>query len=270
MAFLQLTLLNKSLSRFPTSKDAATNEITRVAYKNDSELLSLLGSAKVSVNDYFYSTDFFNYSAPYSIWTGGAINSGTSNTYAVSLGDASSHPGNIVFNSTSVNNSGYHFRTNRLVTPLQGGESTNFIVNPLVLTSTRGYIGFHDATGITTPTNGAFFNLKPGGGLTGVTKVSGVATSVDLASLAVNSWYRLNVEIPRGRANVATFKVFDMSGTVLSSAETSSNLPYYTQYVGQGINVFYDTSVAASQALLVCDYMDVTFKGPELGSRGGV
>lgn len=262
-----LTSTNSVVTNLNTSLTSANNAHTSTN--------NYLMAAVASVNELpkiFYQTDCLGPGVGNEvIW--GFVNAGGAGTatYA-SPTDAAvrEHPGIISLNRTTTNplsGAGGFTQANGIL--LRGGESANFVVMPVCVGETNWFMGLHDSTNTTIPSDGAFFYIKSGGECQGVCRSNNVsASSGVLLSVAISAWYRFNVSISPTSASAAYFRVFDMAGSVLASANVVTNLPVGNgRMVGHGIIVYHSVSAAGTAPLAWVDYMDLTISKPV---RGGV
>ena len=233
-----------------------------------------LSSALVSVRKdttYYYRTDFIELGtvALYGgVWGGAGFNSGNINGQAINSVEMSAHPGvRRIARASAGANSGYALTAFSGSLLLSGSESCNLIMQfNNALTSIQGYYGFINTATNTYPTNGCFFNVSPGGSIVAVNNRNGVsASSGVMLSAAVSTWYLLNVSISPVNATCAYYRIMDMAGSVLASANVTANIPVSAGFTtGNGLVVFYQASAAPVGLPLVdIDYMDLRFSKPD-------
>jgi hypothetical protein len=204
----------------------------------------------------FYMNDFLSVvTGTFDPWSGLAIASGT--VGSISGHNPLNHPGQIRINSSTTTNSGYAVLANSSsLYGIRGGEISNLIFYPNVLDSATTRFGFHDATTITAPVDGAYFEIGPDSVLWGKTmKASAGSTTGTSYMLAVNTWYRLNLVVNADATRVDYYDYND-AGTQLWTDNLTTNIP--TGYTGHGvISTKEHTGTGEGIILFHVDYMDV-------------
>ena len=138
-----------------------------------------------------------------------------------------------------------------------GGDTFECMFQPRVAsnTNTTIRIGFRDNVSSSDAVDGAYFELPPGSlALVGKTSNNSTrSTTATIATLSVNTWYRLRVEI-NSALNLVTFTVWNEAGTQLGQQTLSTNIPTTAgREFGHGIVA---TNVGTSAVLLAYfDYL---------------
>lgn len=208
------------------------------------------------VNTYTHVTDFLTWSNTQQPWLATAINGGSS-IYPASGVINPEHPGVLIFRSAAAANSGYRIMTDVGSQLLGGKEKTTavFCVTGAVSTSVNRF-GFMSATGVGIPGNGAYIEFTGAGVLTANCTTASSITSVNLATLDLNTWYSCKIEV---LANLTVrFTVYNPNGTIFDQTTISTNVPTAAgRYVGHGVMSF-NVPTGASDCCR-WDYMDLTF-----------
>lgn len=207
----------------------------------------------------FYATDFMNPGT--SVYgntdmTGSAISSGTAGATATGL-DAN-HPGIINLSSSTTTNSGFRFNTAGGAVLIGGGERFDVIFRPTVFTNSTARFGFHDATSITAPIDGAYFQYSGSGDVVGVTVSNSTSsTSATIATLSVDTWYHA-VLVVNNTATQVDYSIFSEAGTLLGTQSLTTNIP---TGVGRetGVCWIVTNSGTTSQSLARLDYISYAF-----------
>lgn len=167
------------------------------------------------------------------------------------------HPGVVRFTSSATANSGYTYATDQQVILLGGGEVYEAVVNPTVFTATTLRAGFTDSQNSTAPVDGVYFEVSATGVLSGIGMNNSVSTvAATTLTLTAGTWYRFRITI--NSTTLATFQVFDDSGTELLNTTITTNIPTAAgRMTGAGIISTNSGTVATD--LLHLDYMMVTF-----------
>lgn len=143
----------------------------------------------------------------------------------------SAHPGYMTITSSSNIQSGglsYLFNVTALK-HCEGSEVYECVLCPKVASNTNTTIrcGLMDASsGSSDANDGCYFELPAGSlDIVGKTSNNGTrTTSSTVATLTVNTWYRLRVTVNSDATSV-TFTVYDMAGTSLGSQANATNIP---------------------------------------------
>ena len=207
----------------------------------------------------YYMTDFLSQTTlSMCPWSGNAVSSGTS---SVSSPLVESHIGINRIRHATTTNSGYYYNTGTTSQRgLFGDESTNLVCMFSFLDSVTTRFGFHDATTITAPVDGAYIEIGPDSVLTGKTmSASSGSTTGTSYTLALNTWYRFKIKV-NSNATRVDYYVYNDAGTVLWSDYLTTNIPGSGKYLGHGIISTKATNGSATGALqfmIELDYMDV-------------
>jgi hypothetical protein len=204
----------------------------------------------------FYMHDFLNPNATtVDPWFGVSVASGT---FALPSGvTLTDHPGVQSLKSSTTTNSGYFIMSGiYMMEGLDGDEITNLVFHPNVLDSVTTRFGFHDATTVTAPVDGAYFEVGPDSVLWGKTmNASSGSTTGTSYTLAINTWYRLKLVVNAAATRV-DYYLYNAAGAVLWTDNLQTNIP--TGYLGHGlITTKAHTGTGAGIVLLNIDYMDV-------------
>jgi hypothetical protein len=190
------------------------------------EGVSLLGSGNFRLLDetrVFLFNDFVSATA-LQPFVGGAISTGTiaqntTNFSANTLGVCR------ITKSTTAN-SGYRAVTDANSLRLKGGEVYSVRFMPLNVTTQTFRGGFMDATTVTESVDGVYFQIANSGDLVLKTSNNSVrTTSPVLATLVINTWYKIEVVISVSATSVL-MNLYDATGTLISStAPITTNIP---------------------------------------------
>ena len=150
---------------------------------------------------YYYSDMLGNSSAlP---WVLGARNSGT-----ISASDSfDEHPGCYTIASSTTTNSGYYgVISATALSQIDGGEITELVCYNDRLDSTTVRFGFHDASSISAPTDGVYFESATDSKLYGICRNNNTETKTGTYyTLTADTWYRYKLVVNSdeiGRAHV--------------------------------------------------------------------
>ena len=257
-----------------TVADANFNGTTPAAPAGGANILwQTSGSSPASVSGYvdvgslarpimrepIYYTDFMNPGT--SVYgntdmTGTAISSGTAASTATGL-DAN-HPGVINLSSSTTANSGFRFNTAGGAVLIGGGERFDVIFRPSVFTDSTARFGFHDATTITAPIDGVYFQYSGTGDVVGVAMSNSVSsTTATIATLAVNTWYHAVLQV-NSNATQVDFLIYSEAGSLLGSQSLTTNIPTATGRE-TGVSFIVTNSGTTSQSLARLDYLAYAF-----------
>jgi hypothetical protein len=194
---------------------AATEKAAREAIGTE-----LRTRAVIADTDFYNTTDTAGMS--FQAFNSGAAAQSTNTS-------TSNNPGVLRMASGASVNSGARLRHDASALVLAGGESCEWVFQIQSLSNGVGaYIGFHDVSNQTTPTNGVWVQFD-GNGTTltcsGKTNAGSTPTTTATTySAAIGTWYSLTVEM-NANATLATFTLRSESGTVLWTDTLSSNIP---------------------------------------------
>jgi len=201
----------------------------------------------------YYYTDFlYPTVAGLNPWYGAAISSGTISE----TGDVDNHPGIGIIRNATGDNSGFRITTStNALSGIFGGELSTAIVNFPILDSVAVRIGFHDATTISEPTDGIYFEML-GDSLVGKTSNVSTRSTTSSYNISIDTWYRLEIEV-NNNADTAFFYVYNKAGTELWSDNLQTNIPT-NRATGHGIIATKPpTGHAVIGNLLLIDYLAV-------------
>jgi hypothetical protein len=203
----------------------------------------------------FYETDFLGPAGAATlevtmIWDVVLVNSGTQSKIAGTAG----HPGRWRCLSSTTANSGARVQSDTAAFSIEGGEVSEFILNPQTNTNTTIRAGHHNATSSTAPASGVYFEVVAGD-VVGVCRNSNTQTATStLATLSTATWYRFRYRVNLARTEVL-FQVFSESGTLLGSGTVTTNIPTAANTVGHGLIA--TNSGTTAVALVDVDYMSL-------------
>lgn len=179
-----------------------------------------------------------------------AIATGT----CASNADSGAHPFTIQLTSSGSANSGWLVRTTTAALVLGGGESirTGFLINTLSTLTYR--FGFADATSSTAPVDGCYIEVVSTGVATGICANNSTTTSTGTTTtLSTSTWYSGEVLL-NSDASVATFTIYDASGSQIWTNTVSSNIPT-TSARATGYEAIATQGTGGTTALVTLDYM---------------
>lgn len=208
----------------------------------------------------FIWTDFFGPAgadtgeASYAIWDYAVIASGTQSKIA----GEPNHPGILRTTSSTTTNSGGVCRTADNAIRLGGGEISEHVFRIIDLTTLTFRLGFLDTGTSADATDGAYLEVPSTGAAVGKTANNGTrSTTATIATLAINTWYRLRIVVNK-TATAVDFFIFDDSGNQLGTAQLTANIPTAAgRETGHGYVATKSGTVA--QACVEMDFMSVEF-----------
>ncbi len=207
----------------------------------------------------FYSDDFFTATSAWP-WSEGAINSGT-----IANGTGSpEHPG--VYNLSSSANSGSGFKLYTAANSyfLSGGDATEMVFNPAVLTNTTTTFGFTNGTYPGNITSGVYIDIN-GATVSGVAESGSVSARTGTTyTLTAGTWYRARLVVNSALSQV-DFYLYDgnsSSTTPLWHDTVTTDIPPST--TGLSHAVMTTNSGTTAQVLLNLDYMAMWHEGAGL------
>lgn len=187
-----------------------------------------------------------------------SISSGTS-TVPTSGYDVAKHPGILRLDSSATVNSGYGVRSSTGAYILAGNERFDCIFYPVNLTNATFRVGFHDSTSSADATDGVYVEIPSTGQAIGKTADNSTRSSTStIATLSAGNWYHIIIEI-NNAVSVATFSIFDDTGSLLGTSTLSANIPTAR---ATGAAIVATESAGATQQLCVVDFI-----GVKLGRR---
>jgi hypothetical protein len=240
-----------------TAQDDAANSRTNIIWDR------FLAERKAP----FYYTDFLGPAGATTVEAAypfdfAAINSGT----IAKIPGEPNHPGILRISSSTTANSGGYVLTDTTAFRIGGGEVFEIIFQPRVSgnANTTIRMGFLDTTTSADATDGVYFEL-PANSLDIVAKTANNSvrtTSTAIATLTVNTWYRLRIEI-NSNATQANFYVYNENGTLLGSTSITTNIPTAAgRETGAGLVA--TNSGTTATLLAYFDFMAVGYNGREL------
>lgn len=189
------------------------------------------------------------------VWGSSVIGSGTNAFVAPEAG----HQGILNFTSSSTNPSGGWCGTNADAILIQGGEASEFIFRPQVLTNLQLRLGFLDGFTNSGVTDGAWVEVSStGAAVLKTSNNSSVTTSSTIATLTSNTWYRCRIEVDDAAANVTAY-IFDANGNQLGTQTNNANIPTGAgRSTGHGFDVR-NQDTTAGRSLVDFDWMALEF-----------
>lgn len=172
-----------------------------------------------------------------------AISGGT----IVSLSASGSRRGIIQINKSTTANGGYRAMTDLAAIVLTGGQYFEAWIRQNYQTGTTIRIGFHNASTVTAPTAGTYFEIA-GGIASGKCTTGGSTSQTGTYAMTLDAWYKLKITVDVAAANV-TFEIRDESETVVFSDVISTNIP--TEPVGAGFVATESSAVARTGIFLI-------------------
>jgi len=194
----------------------------------------------------FLSTD----AATPAPWFWAALSSGTKTNGA----GGSAHPGVGRFSSSASSNSGFMMVTVTNALLLAGGEVADFVFRPESLIGTTIRVGFHDATSVTAPTDGAYLRIVDTlvRGMT-MSNSTGDSTASQLRIVA-NRWYWAHLDVVSASKFVCT--VVDSVGTQVWKDSVLTQIPTGAgRQCGHGFEA--TNSGTTAYPLVDVDYMNL-------------
>jgi hypothetical protein len=206
-------------------------------------------------HEVYHSTDLLRSlsTATHDPWLASAINSGTT---SVSGSDAT-HPGvNAIYSSVSAN-SGYSclIATNALL--LAGGETSKSWFKPKTLAGTVRHHGFHDASSVTDPVDGAWIWQDPATGIIyGRTMNNSAGSTTGTGfQLVTNTWYYEKIVVNADATRV-DFYLYSAAGALLWTDNLTTNIPTAAgRELGHGVVV--SNSGTTAVAILDLDFLSI-------------
>jgi hypothetical protein len=196
-------------------------------------------------------TDFYHTSSPQDIFVGTAISSGTSAQNGTNAN--ANHPGIARMTSSTTANGGYRWQTEKHIL-LAGSEKFIAILRPLNISTTVFRIGLHESTTSAEPLDGAYIETDTSGNaFCKTTNNATSTTSASIGTLAINTWYRLEIET-NSDATLVTCSLYNASGVFVASQTVNTNIPTGAgRLVRAGIVATESTTTAT--AMVDVDYL---------------
>jgi hypothetical protein len=189
-------------------------------------------------------------------WQPAAINSGTRGM----LTGTANHPGTVRISSSTSANSGWYYNLPANVLLLAGGEQGDLVCRPQTLAGTTVRFGYHDASSVTSPTDGCYIYQDPATGIiTGRTMTNSVGSTTGTGyQLVTNTWYRWRVVVNSDASRVDFF-CFDEAGNQLWTDNLTTNIPTAAgRETGHGIVA--TNSGTTAVALVDLDYINLEIR----------
>lgn len=150
----------------------------------------------------------------------------SSGTIAAGPNADANHPGVVQLSSSATANSGVLFTTTQTILRLGGGEQFDAVFRtPAAFTNVTYRLGFHDTATSADAVDGAYFELVGSGVIVAKTSNNSTrTTSATVATLIASTWYHARVSL-NANATLATFEIWDDSGTLAGSTSIGTNIP---------------------------------------------
>lgn len=189
-------------------------------------------------------------------FAGASISSGTVLNSTVNLN--SNRQGVVRMTSSTTAGGGYRWQTDVTSMRLGGKEVFTCGIAPVNFTTTTMYAGFHDSTTATSPIDGVYFKYSTTGAVSLETSNSSAkTTSATIATLSLNTWYKLKITINSDATSVLG-EIFNSTGTLLGSSSIATNIPKTAgREVGAGIAITESTTTAT--AMLDLDFLRIQY-----------
>jgi hypothetical protein len=202
----------------------------------------------------FYICDFMNVSTSgYDPWFGTSVLSGILANVAAGI----PHQGAAGLRTSANANSGYSILTSPLTFTVSGDEITEAIIKTVKLDGTTTRFGFHDATTITAPVDGAYFEIGPDSLCYGKTmKASSGSSTGTSYQMTDGAWYRLKLVV-NSDATQINYYIYNDAGTLLWGDQLTTNIPTDV-YSGHGL-ITTNEGTTADVYLIHLDYMMLYF-----------
>lgn len=203
----------------------------------------------------FWETECLMSSAGPTPWYMLAIATGT----LANTTPSASHLGIYRITSSTSANSGFYIRTHALSLLLAGSEQSLHWHRPQTLSGTTRRTGYHDATNVTAPVDGAYIYQDPSTGkITGRTMAAsaGSTTGTDY-QLVTNTWYCEKIVVNADATRV-DFYLYDDAGALLWTDFLTTNIP--TAYLGHA-------TVVTNSGTTAVDLDDVDYMSMRIPDR---
>jgi hypothetical protein len=201
----------------------------------------------------YYAIDCMTAAATaFAPWYGTAISSGT-----ISNGTGSAdHPGVLQMKSSTSADSGYYLYVSGVSMLIAGGESTDIVFRVVNSTNTTAFIGFHDGTSVTAPTDGAWLDIA-GTTLTGRCKNNaGPTDTATTYTITDNVWYRGRIVVNAAGTRVDFYLYLCSTGAQVWTGYCTANIPTGAGR-GTGHGVCVTNSATTAVTLIELDYMNI-------------
>jgi hypothetical protein len=206
----------------------------------------------------FFLTELMHTGPAWADFYGAAISSGTIGSFA----SETNHHSAITIRDSTTANGGYRIYTDTIGINLTAGTYGCIIFKPR--TATNQWIvrlGFHDATTVTAPVDGCFFEMNNNTAIVPICRNNSVQYSNATANIVpnVNNWYKgcINITGTTNGANNADFYLYNSTLGVtdlLGRWNVSGKVPSTANYLGFGAIATQNTT-AAAQDLVALDAM---------------
>ena len=163
-------------------------------------------------------------------WDIDLISSGTTANAITSTSDMAQHPGILYLRSSSTINSGVLLKattgTPSNINRIVGGEVFEVVFKtPVTQTSITMRCGFHDATTVTAPVDGLYFEIVAGAVVAKNTSNSVSTTSATIVTLSASTWYTLRIDVNSDATSV-NYNIYNDTGDQQGATVTqTTNIP---------------------------------------------
>lgn len=203
-------------------------------------------------------TDFWTTGPAWGDFYGAAISSGTIGSQAPEV----NHPNLINIRDSTTANGGYRIYTDTTGINLTAGTYGCIIFKPATATTQWTVrLGFHDATTVTAPVDGCFFQMVDNAAIAPICRNNSVQRTNATANIvpSTSTWYKgcINITGTVNGANNADFYVYNstLGNTALIGRwNVSGAVPSTGNYLGFGAIATQNTT-AAAQTLVILDAM---------------
>lgn len=245
----------------PTWVSLPTSAATLTTPRNISDV-PFDGSADISVAEnekaVTFKTEFLSAATTASPpFVFAAISTGTAAANATN--SAANHSSVMRLTSSTTANGGYRINTDATAIQVGGGEEYVCIFAPVNFTTTTFRAGFFDATTVTAPVDGIWFEYATSGVLTLKTSSNNTSsTSSTLATLSLNTWYKVKFVVNSNATSVTGY-LYDAAGAAVANATLTTNIPTTSARV-VGCGVICTESTTTATAMVDLDYMHIKLK----------
>ena len=170
-----------------------------------------------------------------------------------SLNGDTNHPGVMGLYSGTSYGGGRSIYVKNNSLRLSGGEFSEIVFRPDVLTDTTAYMGFHSSTSAVAPTDGCYLNIA-GTTLTGRNRLASAETVTGTSyTMTATTWYRARIEVNAACTRVDYTLYLCSDGRVLWTNYIEDNFP--TATIGYAINMW--STVSSSVLTMSIDYVSI-------------
>lgn len=241
---------------------ALTPSANMVPYFDGSSTAALMPVSKFARYKLEHEIIWFNDFANTTSELGFAINNIASGTTSDGDGETN-HPGIVTIISSATVNSGGNARLRNASFRLAGSEKYNCIFKLETMTNATYRMGLCDASTSADAVDGVYFEINSAGAAIGKTADNSTRSSTaTIATLSTATWYHCRITM-NSSATLATYEIFNDSGTSLGSSTLSTNIPTgAAMLVGSVVTA--TESAGATQNLISVDYIDTSINRPIL------